>query len=205
MPRTHTLLRVRPGSRPPGRRTRRRLRAPTDRAARPLGLATLALLATLVLAACQGTVSDAAPGAWTEAELAGVFDLSELGSDLAAAPDGDHLVLDGRPLPPALLERLPHLSIGRSLNLLRLSDDALAAMAPEAAAFLVRAAPGELREHLARYGLAVADVRAAWGATGALDLVALRSVAERLDADAGIRRAGMGAGSRLLADLGVAR
>jgi hypothetical protein len=172
---------------------------------RAFGLASVALLATLVLAACQGATSVAAPDAWTEAELAGVFDLTELGSDLAAAADGDHLTLDGRALPPALLERLPHLSMGRSVNLLRLSDGALAAMAPDVAAFLVRAAPGELRDQLAGYGLVVADVRSAWGVTGALELVGLRAVAARLDAADGLRVAGIGAGTRLLADLGVAR
>jgi hypothetical protein len=175
------------------------------RPARAFGLALIALLASIVLAACQGGASVAAPDAWTEAELAGVFDLSELGSVLAPAADGDHLTLDGRALPPALLERTPHLSMGRSLNLLRLSDGALAAMAPDVAAFLVRAAPGELRAHLAGYGLAVPDVRAAWGASGALDLAGLHAVAERLDAGTGPRVAGLGMGARLLADLGVAR
>jgi hypothetical protein len=196
---------VRPAARRPRPPVRGRVGARTGGAARALWLAALGLLATVVLAACQGGASVAAPDAWTEAELAGVFDLSELGSDLAAAADGDHLTLDGRALPPALLERIPHLSMGRSLNLLRLSDDALAAMTPDVAAFLVRAAPGELRDRLAGYGLAVPDVRAAWGASGALDLVGLRAVAARLDAEAGLQVAGVGAGTRLLADLGVAR
>ena len=205
MPRPRPLLRVRPAR----TRLRRRALAPIGarhaRAARALGLAASALLAALVLAACQAGASVATPDAWTEAELAGVFDLSELGSDLAAAAEGDHLTLDGRALPPALLERLPHLSMGRSLNLLRLSDDALAAMAPDVAAFLVGAAPGELRAHLAGYGLTVLDVRATWGTRGVLDLTGLRAVAERLDAADGARVAGLGTGSRLLADLGVAR
>lgn len=205
MPRPRPLLRVRP----PRRQRRRRVAGPigarAGRPARLLGLALLGLLAPLVLAACQGGASVAAPDAWTEAELAGVFDLSELGSDLVAAADGDHLTLDGRALPPALLEQLPHLTMGRSLNLLRLSDDALSAMAPDVAAFLVRAAPGELREHLAGYGLHVLDVRAAWGTAGSLDLAGLRAVADRLDAADGVRVAGLGTGGRLLADLGVVR
>ena len=205
MPRPRSPLR----SRPPRRGVRHRSPAPAGarggRAVRALGLATIGLVASLVLAACQGDASVGAPDAWTEAELAGVFDLTELGSDLVAAADGDHLVLGGRALPPALLARLPHLSMGRSLNLLRLSDDALSAMAPDVAAHLVGAAPGELRAHLADYGLGVADVRAAWGTTGTLDLAGLRAVAERLDAQVGLQGAGLGAGSRLLADLGVAR
>ena len=205
MPRPRPFLRGRPTHRRPRRRAHVPVSARVGRSARVLGLALISVLATLVLAACQGGTSVAAPDAWTEAELAGVFDLSELGNDLAAAADGDHLTLDGRALPPALLERLPHLSMGRSLNLLRLSDDALAAMAPDVAAFLVRAAPGELREHLVGYGLAVQDVRSAWGTTGALDLAGLRAVAARLDAADGLHVAGLGAGSRLLADLGVAR
>lgn len=205
MPRPRPLLRVRPARRPPRRRAPASGGLWTGRTARALGLAAIGLLASLVLAACQGGASVAAPDAWTEAELAGVFDLSELGSDLVAVADGDHLTLDGRVLPPALLERFPHLSMGRSLNLLRLADDALAAMAPDVAAFLVRAAPGELRAHLTGYGLDVPDVRAAWGAGGALDLAGLHAVAEQLDAVAGVHGAALGAGSRLLADLGVAR
>lgn len=205
MPRPRPLLRVRPARRQPRRWAHGPLGARAGRTARALGLALVGLLATLGLAACQGGASVAAPDAWTEAELAGVFDLSELGTDLVAAADGDHLTLDGRALPPALLEQLPHLSMGRSLNLLRLSDDALSAMAPDVAAFLVRAAPGELREHLRGYGLAVPDVRAAWSTTGALDLAGLRAVAQRLDAADGLHVAGLGAGSRLLADLGVPR
>lgn len=205
MPRPRPLLRLRPARRPPRRRTPGPVGARSGRTVRVLWLALIGVLASVVLAACQGGASVAASDAWTEAELAGVFDLSELGSDLAAAADGDHLTLDGRALPPALLERLPHLSMGRSLNLLRLSDDALAAMAPDVAAFLVGAAPGELREHLAGYGLAVPDVRAAWGTAGALDLAGLRAVAERLDGADGQHVAGLGTGGRLLADLGVAR
>lgn len=205
MPRPRPPLRVRPARQWTLRRAYGPVGARAGRTRRVLGLAAIGLLATLVLAACQGGAAVAAPDAWTEAELAGVFDLSELGSDLVAAADGDYLTLAGRALPPALLERLPYLSMGRSLNLLRLSDDVLSAMAPDVAAFLVSAAPGELRTRLAGYGLAVPDVRAAWGASGALDLAGLQGVAERLDAADGLRGAGIGAGSRLLADLGVAR
>ncbi|MDF1523008.1 MAG: hypothetical protein P1P87_09345 [Trueperaceae bacterium] len=175
------------------------------RRARTLGLVATLIAATLALAACQGDATAAAPDAWTEAQIAGVFDLSELGRTLAVAPDGDHLTLDGRVLPPAVLERFPHLSMGRTLNLLRLGDDALAAMAPDAADFLVRAAPGELRERLAGYGLALVDVRTAWGDAGVLDLAGLRATAARLDASGGLQTAGVAPGTRLLADLGIAR
>jgi hypothetical protein len=172
---------------------------------RTLGLVAALIAATLALAACQGDATAAAPDAWTEAQIAGVFDLSELGATLAVAPDGDHLTLDGRVLPPAVLERFPHLSMGRTLNLLRLGDDALAAMASDAADFLVRAAPGELRERLAGYGLALDDVRTAWGEAGVLDLAGLRATAARLDAAGGVQTAGVASGTRLLADLGIAR
>jgi hypothetical protein len=110
---------------------------------------------------------------------------------------------------PEVLERFPHLTMGRTTNLLRFADDALAAMAPEAQAFVLRAAPAELRQHLAAYGLALADVRAAWAANGQIDLAGLRTVAARLDAlgvpATSARRAGGAPGSRLLDDLGVAR
>jgi hypothetical protein len=178
-------------------------RAP--RRARTLGLVATLIAATLALAACQGDATAAAPDAWTEAQIAGVFDLSELGRTLAIAPDGDHLTLDGRVLPPAVLARFPHLSMGRTLNLLRLGDDALAAMAPDAAAYLVRAAPGELRARLAGYGLALDDVRTAWGDAGVLDLAGLRATAAHLDAAEGLRTTGVAPGTRLLADLGIAR
>lgn len=166
--------------------------------------AALALLAAgLLLAACQG--AGGAPGdAWTEAQLAQVFDLGELGRRLTVAPEGDHLLLDGRALRPDLLERFPHLTMGRTTNLLRLSDDALLAMSPEAQAFVLRAAPAELRERMAAYGLGLADLRTAWGEAGTLDLAGLRAVAARLDAAGGGIGAAEAAGARLLADLGVA-
>jgi len=162
--------------------------------------------ATVILAACQGGPAGLMPDAWSETELARVFDLAELGRELTVAPSGDHLLLDGRALPPEVLERLPHLTMGRSTNLLRFADDALEAMSPEARDFVMRAAPGELRARLAGYGLGMPDLRAAWGDGGQLALAELRAVAARLDA--GVARAGMGvagaAGTRLLADLGVA-
>lgn len=177
---------------------------------RPTGVrrAVLALAAAAVaLAGCQG-VGGGAPGdAWTEAQVAQVFDLSELGRALTVAPAGDHLLLDGRALPPEVLERFPQLTMGRTTNLLRFADDALVAMAPEAQAFVLRAAPAELREHLAAYGLTLAEVRAAWTANGQIDLAGLRTVAARLDAAGGpaisALRASDAPGSRLLADLGV--
>jgi hypothetical protein len=174
--------------------------AATRRAAAALAL----LLVAGFLAACQGTATNA--DAWTEAQLAGVFDLAELGRELTVAPSGDHLVLDGRALPPALLERFPHLTMGRSSNLLRLGDDALEALSPTARDFLLRAAPGELRERLDAYGLDLATLRAAWGEAGAIDLVGLHAVAEQLDRS-GVRSAagGVGHGTRLLVDLGVGR
>lgn len=178
---------------------------PVPRSRRRAAAAALAAgLVAFALAACQSDTALAPEDAWTEAELAGVFDLAELGTALAPAPDGAGLLLDGRRLPPDLLERFPHLTMGRHLDLLRLAPDAFAAMAPRAAEFLVAASPTELRARLADYGLTVADVRAAWGAGGALDLAALHAIADRLDA--GLRPlAGPGAGTRLLADLGVAR
>lgn len=162
--------------------------------------------AAVILAACQSGPAGVMPDAWSETELARVFDLAELGRELTIAPSGDHLLLDGRALPPEVLERLPHLTMGRSTNLLRFADDALEAMSPDARDFVMRAAPGELRARLAGYGLGMPDLRAAWGDGGQLDLAGLRAVAARLDA--GTARVGVGvagaAGARLLADLGVA-
>lgn len=198
-----------PENRPPtagsGPRSRRG-RGATRRSRRAL----LALVAaTFALAACQG-VDGGAPGeAWSEKQVAQVFDLSELGRSLTIAPSGDQLMLDGRALPPEVIERFPHLTMGRSTNLLRFADDALAAMSPEAQAFVLRAAPAELRARLAEYGLAVSDLHAGWAASGEIDLAGLRSVAARLDAAAGasdaVRAAAGSPGARLLADLGVAR
>lgn len=191
-------LRLRP--RPP--RPWRRPRTPAGR--RLAALAAL-LVAALVLAACQRDLAAAPVAAWTEADLAAVFDLAELGRDLSAAPDGEGLLLDGKLLSADLLARFPHLSMGRTHNLLRLGDDTLAAMAPDVAAFLVRAAPGELRARLAEHGLTPGDVRAAWNGAGVLDLAAVRAVAARLDAAGGrVAASGRGPGARLLADLGVA-
>jgi len=184
--------------------------APARRRRTGVRRVVLALAAAAVaLAGCQG-VGGGAPGdAWTEAQVAQVFDLSELGRVLTIAPSGDHLLLDGRTLLPEVLERFPQLTMGRTTNLLRFADDALAAMAPEAQAFVLRAAPAELREHLAAYGLTLTDVRAAWAADGQIDLAGLRMVAARLDAAGGpttsARQAGDAPGSRLLADLGVPR
>lgn len=172
--------------------------------------ALLALVAaTLVVAGCQGLDGGPPAEAWTEAQVAQVFDLNELGRSLTVAPSGDHLLLDGRALPPEVLVRFPHLTMGRSTNLLRLSDDALAAMSTEAQAFVQRAAPAELRARLSAYGLTMADLQTGWAATGQIDLAGLRSVAARLDEAAGASRVVSGAadspGARLLADLGVAR
>jgi len=181
---------------------------PTARRRRPTarrGVAAVALLLVAgTLAACQGAAGTA--DAWTEAQLAGVFDLAELGRELTVAPSGAHLLLDGRALPPELLERFPHLTMGRTSNLLRLGDDALEALAPAARDFLLRAAPGELRARLAAYGLDLATLRAAWGEPGAIDLAGLFGVAERLDRSV-VRAAGAapGPGTRLLVDLGVQR
>jgi hypothetical protein len=169
-----------------------------------------AILAATALVACQGATTAPEDG-WTEAQLAQVFDLSELGSELSVAPSGDHLLLDGRRLPPEVVAAFPHLTMGRSTNLLRFADDALEAMAPEARAFVLRAAPGELRARLADYGLGLADLRAAWGDGGDLGLAGLLVVAAELDR-AGLRSVTRSAnvgtvpnGARLLADLGVTR
>jgi hypothetical protein len=164
-----------------------------------------AVVATL-LAACQGAGAPAPHDVWTEAQIADVFDLSELGRAVTIAPSGDHLLLDGKALPPAVLERFPHLTMGRSANLLRFDDDALASMSSDARAFVLSAAPGELRDRLADYGLGLAALRAAWGERGTIDLTGLHAVAAELDRGA-IATAGVlgRPGARLLADLGVAR
>jgi hypothetical protein len=174
--------------------------------ARRAGAALAALVAAAVLVACQGVATPPSDG-WTEAQLAQVFDLSELGHELAIAPSGDHLLLDGRRLPPDLLASFPHLTMGRTTNLLRFGDDALEAMAPEARAFVLRAAPGELRARMASYGLGLGHLRAVWGDDGDLGLAGLLLLAADLDrASARIAPFGTApSGARLLADLGVTR
>jgi len=177
------------------------------RKSRPVLLALVAV--AFALAGCQG-VDGGAPGeAWSEKQLAQVFDLSELGRSVTIAPSGDHLLLDGRALPPEVLARFPQLTMGRTTNLLRFADDALAAMSPEAQAFVLRAAPAELRARLAAYGLTVSDLHAGWAASGQIDLAGLRKVAARLDDAAGaadaVHATAGSPGDRLLADLGVAR
>jgi hypothetical protein len=104
----------------------------------------------------------------------------------------------------------PHLTMGRSTNLLRFADDALEAMAPEARAFVLRAAPGELRDRLRDYGLGLDDLRAAWGDDGDSTWRAWSRWRPRLDGRRPARprrprTRGAAAGARLLADLGVTR
>lgn len=179
---------------------------PRDRVlARAKPWATLAAALALVLTACQSLPDAVRVNAWTEADLAGVFDLSELGSTLSIAPTGDHLLLGDRVLPAEVLERFPHMTHGRSHNLLRLSADALLAMAPDAATFLIQAAPAELRAQMSGFGLSLSDLRQAWGSTGELDLAGLLAAAERLDRASARTASGTGHGTGLLEALGVRR
>jgi hypothetical protein len=162
---------------------------------------------TIGLAACQEGISGtSAAAAWTEAEIAAVFDLSELGR-LSVGPSGDHLLLAGRALPAAVIERFPHLTIGRSTNLLAFDDDALGAMSDDARRFVEHAAPGELRTMMRAYGLTMRDVHDAWTERGRIGLDELFAVAVRLDDRHGAsRNAATGAaGASLLDALGVAR
>lgn len=198
-----------PENRPPTAGSGPRSRRGRGAVRRPRRVLLALVAATFALAGCQG-VDGGAPGeAWSEKQIAQVFDLSELGRSLTIAPSGDHLLLDGRALPPEVLGRFPHLTMGRTTNLLRFADDALAAMSPEAQAFVLRAAPAELRARLTTYGLQVSDLHAGWAATGQIDLAGLQSVAARLDGAAGatdaLRATADSPGDRLLADLGVAR
>lgn len=181
------------------------------RARRRIGLAATAGVLMLGLVACQegwDTTRVTAP-AWTEAEIAAVFDLSELGR-LSPAPSGEHLLLAGRVLPADVVERFPHLTIGRASNLLAFDDDALAAMSTDARRLVEHASPGELRALMRRHGVTMRDVHEAWASRGRIGLVELFDVAERLDArsaEAGLAvlGSGGGAGARLLLALGVDR
>jgi hypothetical protein len=167
-------------------------------------LAALVLTAAFaLLAACEQTPA-ASVRPWSVAEIAGVFDLAELGS-LTADPIARTLVLDGRPLPADVLERFPHMTMGRSKNLLRLAPDVILTMDPLARDFVLQASPDTLRDRLADYGLSVADLHAAWADGGDVDLDALHAIAARLDATVSTANAAAPAGTRLLADLGVTR
>lgn len=162
-----------------------------------------ALLATSLLAACQGG-APANPGlVWTTAELGQVFDLSELGRSLTIDPESSTLLLDGRALPPDVLEAFPHLTMGRSYNLLRLSQETLDAIAGEARLALVHASPSELHAYLAAFGLTIADVRAAWGSDGELTLAGIYQVAASLDAQPAAIGTATDPGQRLLDALGI--
>jgi hypothetical protein len=164
-----------------------------------------ALMVPLVLVACQGNPPIGGSIAWTYADLGLLFDLSELGTSLTIDPESSTLMLDGRPLPADVLESFPHLTMGRRYNLLRLSQEALDAMAGEARQTLVQASPSELRAYLAEYGLTMGDLRAAWGSDGELTLLDLQVIAAALDAQS----AGLGTaaahGQRLLDALGIGR
>jgi len=178
------------------------------RVRRRIALAAIVGVLAAGLAACQdGGRGGPAALPWTEAEIAAVFDLSELGR-LSLAPSGDHLLLADRPLPAAVVERFPHLTIGRATNLLAFDDDALAAMSDDARRLVEHAAPGELRALMRDHGVTMRDVHDAWTRRGRIGLQELFEVASRLDGRAGAARlagSGAGDGSRLLEALGVAR
>jgi hypothetical protein len=166
---------------------------------------TIALLAlSLVLAACRGDTTTNLPAAWTTADVSQIFDLSELGSSLTVDAETSTLLLDGRPLPADVLAAFPYLTMGRSHNLLRLSQDVLDAMDGGARLALLHATASELHAHLAEFGLSVADVQGAWGSDGELTLTTLRRIAEQLDSQTGV---GIAAdrGQRLLETLGINR
>jgi hypothetical protein len=165
----------------------------------------IALLAPLLLVACQGNPPSGGNAAWTYADLGSIFDLSELGAALTIDAETSTLMLDGRPLPADVLESFPHLTMGRSYNLLRLSEDALDAMASEARQSLVHASPSELRAYLDDHALTMEDVRAAWGSDGELTLLDLQRVAAALDAQSEGLGTASSRGQRLLDTLGIAR
>jgi len=101
-----------------------------------------------------------------------------------------------------VLSSFPHLTMGRSRNLLRLSQDALDAMSGEARLALLHASASELHDHLTDFGLSVADVQAAWGDEGELTLSGLEQAAARLDSESGVGIADA-RGQRLRAALGI--
>lgn len=170
-------------------------------------LAPLALV-PLLLAACSDRLPSGLIVPWSSAELSAVFDLTELGASLSVDAERGTLMLSGRPLPAEVIEALPHLSMGRTHNLLRFSDDLLEAIDGDVRFALTHAAPSELRAYLSDYGLTMGDLQRAWRDQGEVGWGALQQVVAQLDASSGLQalQAGsaLSAGQRLLADLGLA-
>lgn len=181
-----------------------------------------ALAVALLLGACAADpdpVPAATPSAapWTAAELDPVFDLTELGVDLSIDDVTGGLVLDGRPLPAALLAERPYLTMGRDHNLLGISDPALLAMHPDAARLLRLADADELRTLLASYGIDPRRLAAARRDDGVVSRAEIEALAARMDAEtstavpAATVTGSLGApspdreapGRRLLRDLGL--
>lgn len=161
---------------------------------------------SLLLAACGQGENDATATlpAWTTEELSNVFDLSELGTDLTV--QNEHLVLDGKLLPPDLLTSMPHLTMGKRMNLLKLDDDTLEAMSDEAAYRLKHASPEQLREFMAMYGITTSMLQAAWQDDGRIGLAEIHTAATELNETTLSSAAAEGAlpaGTTLLHDLGL--
>jgi hypothetical protein len=126
-------------------------------------IAGLILLLLFLVTGCQQTSSTSQASQtrpWTIEELGKVFDTTELG-ELTVAEDGSHLILAGRPIPTDMGDYL-RLTAGNTINLLRFSDELLAAISDEARHFVTFASGDELKEMLASYGLTPMDVHKLW-------------------------------------------
>ena len=125
-----------------------------------VGVVGLLLLSSSFLAACGTGIAprnDAvqSPGAWSQAELENVLDLSELGKPSITA-DGVALV-GGKSLPAGV--GLSNLSYGGPFNYLKLSNEALNALPTAARDFFLDASPEELREVLNQIGVTIPEIR----------------------------------------------
>ena len=109
----------------------------------------------ITLSGCQSLTAQSAE--WTRSEIEQHFDLSELGT-LNYDTQG-YLRIGEKRLPAALANLRPY---GRQSNFLRLSDDTLNALDPSVTAAFTQASPTQLRERMAKYGLTLQDLEAAW-------------------------------------------
>ncbi len=129
-------------------------------------VASVFLLSFGALLTSCGTTSTAnvpqhnqASASWTQADLNNVLDLSELG-EVTLTDNG--AVMVGGKLLPLQLENSHNLGYGRTLNYLKLSDEALDALPATTRDFFLEASPKELESALTKTGVSLKDVKQLW-------------------------------------------